>query len=335
VKKSILSVQVPVRRSSKNGRPTKRTEAVLKPLFKAIRIGVPYKLACMAAGISYDCFNHWRKQDPEFDSQVEQAAAESAVKLFNTIRQQAPETWQSGAWALERRYPEMFAKPEAQLNIVATAQAAAINGTPHNVQTIVVRDLEFLGLKKHPAYQYRPGFAREEQQIIPAELDGTLVREGNIVVTSESRAQTTAERRAKIRARSRELLEAVGTNTGNGDTAAPVARELDSAPAAPEPKPAVSESTPRFSVGWWRGFVFGTETDSFPKAEAIECVRAVLAELGIGIDEKAINFASDPVTGAELKKALSRLTRGELGWKTLTKLYQQEFSRGRTRQECS
>jgi hypothetical protein len=85
----------------------------------------------------------------------------------------------------------------------------------------------------------------------------------------------------------------------------------------------------------WRGFVFGTETDSFPKVEAIECVRAVLAELGIGIDEKAINFASDPVTGAELKMALSRLTRGELGWKTLTKLYQQEFSRGRTRQECS
>ena len=112
-----------------NGRPTKRTEAVLKPLFEAIKIGVPYKLACMAAGISYDCFNHWRKQDPEFDQQVEQAAAQPALKLFNTIRQQAPETWQAGAWALERRYPDMFAKPEAQLNIVATAQAAATGPT--------------------------------------------------------------------------------------------------------------------------------------------------------------------------------------------------------------
>jgi transposase len=125
---------VPVRRSSKNGRPTKRTEAVLKPLFKAIRIGVPYKLACMAAGISYDCFNHWRKQDPEFDRQVEQAAAEPAVKLFNTIRQQAPQAWQAGAWSLERRYPEMFAKPEAQLSIVATAQAAALG--PSNVVVV-------------------------------------------------------------------------------------------------------------------------------------------------------------------------------------------------------
>ena len=109
----------------KNGRPTKRTEVVLKPLFAAIRIGVPYKLACMAAGISYDCFSNWRREDPVFDAEVEHAAAEPAVKLFKTIREQALETWQAGAWALERRYPEMFAKPEAQLNVVATAQAAA------------------------------------------------------------------------------------------------------------------------------------------------------------------------------------------------------------------
>ena len=118
----------------KNGRPTKRTEVVLKPLFAAIRIGVPYKLACMAAGISYDFFSNWRREDPVFDAEVEQAAAEPAVKLFKTIREQALETWQAGAWALERRYPEMFAKPEAQLNVVATAQAAALG--PTNVAVV-------------------------------------------------------------------------------------------------------------------------------------------------------------------------------------------------------
>ena len=62
--------------------------------------------------------------DAAFDAEVEQAAAEPAVKLLKTIREQAPETWQAGAWTLERRYPEMFAKPEAQLNI--TAQAAVL-----------------------------------------------------------------------------------------------------------------------------------------------------------------------------------------------------------------
>jgi len=119
------------RRYSKPGRPTKRTKAVEKVLFAAIGEGVPFKLACMAAGISYDCFNLWRNADPDFDRQVDELVAKPAIDLFKTIRAQAPETWQAGAWALERRFPEMFAKPEAQLNIVATAQAAATG--PANV----------------------------------------------------------------------------------------------------------------------------------------------------------------------------------------------------------
>ena len=198
----------------KTGRPTKRTKAVLTPLFEAIRIGVPYKLACMAAGITYECFLNWRQKDPEFDRQVEQAAAEPAVKLFKTIREQAPETWQSGAWALERRYPEMFAKPEAQLNIVA--QAAVVSGTLHNVQTVVVSDLEFVGLKRHPAYTHRPGIVREVEQV-PPELAGTLEREnGNIMVTSESAAKAKAQRYGEIHARTKVLLDAREAGSGNG-----------------------------------------------------------------------------------------------------------------------
>jgi hypothetical protein len=136
------------------------------------------------------------------------------VKLFNTICQQAPQAWQAGAWSLERRYPEMFAKPEAQLNIVATAQAAAINGTPHNVQMVVVSDLEFVGLKRHPAYKYRPGAVPEAEQV-PPELAGTLERENrNIIVTSESAAKAKARRYAEIRARTKELVDSLPANTG-------------------------------------------------------------------------------------------------------------------------
>jgi hypothetical protein len=43
----------------------------------------------MAAGISYDCFGNWRREDPAFDAEVEKAAAQPAVKLFKTIREQA------------------------------------------------------------------------------------------------------------------------------------------------------------------------------------------------------------------------------------------------------
>ena len=118
-------------------------------------------------------------------------------------------------------FPKDLSKPEVQLNLQnnVTAQAAAINGTPHNVQMVVVSDLEFLGLKRHPACTHRPGFVREVEQV-PPELSGTLVRENeNIVVTSASRARATAERRARIRARAIELVDTCQAK-GNGQTGA-------------------------------------------------------------------------------------------------------------------
>jgi hypothetical protein len=57
---------------------SKRTEAVLKELFEAIRMGCAIQAACMAAGISYDCFGNWRREDLAFDADVERSAAESA-----------------------------------------------------------------------------------------------------------------------------------------------------------------------------------------------------------------------------------------------------------------
>ena len=83
---------MPSRRRYKIGRPTKRTKAVVKVLFDAIKEGVPYKLACMAAVITYESFNNWRQNDPDFDRQVEELVAKPAINLFKVIREQAPET---------------------------------------------------------------------------------------------------------------------------------------------------------------------------------------------------------------------------------------------------
>jgi hypothetical protein len=82
----------------------------------------------MYAGITYECFNQWRQKDPDFDRQVDELVAKPAIDLFKIIREQAPENWQAGAWSLERRFPEMFAKPEAQLQLNVLAQAAVVNG---------------------------------------------------------------------------------------------------------------------------------------------------------------------------------------------------------------
>ena len=316
---------------AKIGRRTKRTPAVLKPLFEAIKIGVPYKLACMAAGISVDTFMKWRQNDPAFDAEVEQAAAEPAVKLFKTIREQAHESWQSGAWALERRFPEMFAKPEAQLNIVA--QAAVVNGqgAPHNVQMVVVSDLEFVGLKRHPAYTHRPGVREAEQ--VPPELDGTLERANqNIIVSSESAAKVRAERYGKIRARTEALLKAREANAGNGQTIEPEASSAGSEPVvAQEPATSSSDGAPAQEPlpakrsAWWRPLIFGGTLIS--KADASEALRLILSELQITVDERALSFTTPNIVQATFCGTLEKLTGSDLGWRRLCEIYQRELQR--------
>jgi hypothetical protein len=275
----------------------------------------------------------WLKNDPAFDAEVEQAAAQPAVKLFNTIREQAPETWQSGAWALERRYPEMFAKPEAQLNIVATAQAAAINGARHNVQMVVVSDLEFVGLKRHPAYTHRPGVREAEQ--VPSELSGTLVRENeNIVVTSESRARATAERHARIRARAIELVDTCQANKGNGQTGAapaPIVEEAVSAQvsAAPKDGAPAPESLPSKSSSWWHRFLFPVVGMLIPRTDAILALKLVLKELGITPDQSTLDFQTESITQGTFCKALERLTGSELGLRRASQIYERQQARER------
>jgi hypothetical protein len=92
----------------------------------------------------------------------------------------------------------------------------AISSTPRNVQLVVVSDLEFVGLKRHPAYTHRPG-VREVQEVAP-ELTGTLERGNeNIVVTSESAARARLQRYREIHARAKELLDAQEANTAKAE----------------------------------------------------------------------------------------------------------------------
>jgi hypothetical protein len=278
---------VPVRRRYKIGRPTKRTKAVLKVLFDAIKEGVPYKLACMAAGITYDCFLKWRQDDPDFDRQVEQLVAKPAIDLFKVIREQAPETWQAGAWALERRFPDMFAKPEAQLNIVATAQAAAIG--PTNV-VVVGPERAALLVSRHQAIRAKS----------MALLEGRGGSTGNGEREAEAPHPTDPA-----------TFQAVVDQAND---------RANASPASPESSP---ES--RHPSAWWRRFVFGGDSDVFSRTDAVACVHAVLVELKISV-AGTINFPGATVTNAELQKSLTELT-GDVGWKALMSLYQSSVQR--------
>jgi hypothetical protein len=132
------------------GRPTKRTKKIVAELTDAISAGAPFGLACQAAGIHYDTFCDWRRRDPAFALQVDQAAARGAVKRLKKIEAQGDDgNWNALAWMVERRYPAEFSKPEIQIGIQTNLSAGANGANGHSLESIVVSDLEFLKLRQH------------------------------------------------------------------------------------------------------------------------------------------------------------------------------------------
>lgn len=93
-------------------RPTKLTEDLIDDLAAAIRTGMPIKLACQGAGISYESFHQWRTgcfpdsvstdlQDC-FEVAVGRAEAEALYEALVVIK--------AAASFCERRFPEYFGR---------------------------------------------------------------------------------------------------------------------------------------------------------------------------------------------------------------------------------
>jgi hypothetical protein len=97
-----------------NGRPTKRSAALEKNLLAAISKGAPYRIACLACGVSEDAFVEWRRRDPAFQKRVDEASGRMALRLLGKIEKHAEEFFAPAAWMLERRFPGDFARPEVQ-----------------------------------------------------------------------------------------------------------------------------------------------------------------------------------------------------------------------------
>jgi hypothetical protein len=85
---------------------------------KAIATGAPYIICCRAVGIHFDTFMGWKQTDPEFAAKVEQTSAKAALRLLGKIEKQATNNFAACSWILERRFPELFSRPEVQLNLI-------------------------------------------------------------------------------------------------------------------------------------------------------------------------------------------------------------------------
>lgn len=102
-----------------SGRPPCYTPAKAARIVRAIRRGLPYKLAAAAGGVSFNTFVRWRnagaKPDGpphfrQFLNQLRTAEADAAQRLCALIEDRAKEHWQAAAWMLERRHPDLFSK---------------------------------------------------------------------------------------------------------------------------------------------------------------------------------------------------------------------------------
>src|SRR5262249_13187083 len=136
----------------------------------------------------------------------------------------------AAAWLLERRHPELFARPEAQLNVgVQNNMNAPVSANDGNsFETLVVSDLEYLGLRQLPNYEHHPDVREVDAWIVPEELSGHLTRAGSLAtstILSQSEADAIEARASRSREAVAKMFEQYRSrqvNNGNGQSAIPI-----------------------------------------------------------------------------------------------------------------
>lgn len=119
------------------GRPSKLNTLVCKTLCECIELGMSYQHSCDCARISYPTFLTWKskaedaiknvvpskrtaeqKKLVQFLEDIKLAEANGILGNLKNIKKAAAgdmenkPQWQAGAWLLERRHPEQYAKTE-------------------------------------------------------------------------------------------------------------------------------------------------------------------------------------------------------------------------------
>ena len=152
------------------GRPTKRTPEVFAKIAEAVAIGLTDEEASLLAGINPDTMTEWRK-DPEFSGAIKRATAERLLMRLERI-EAGEQGWQGTAWALERLYPQRFARPEVMNQIAVVNQGGKVS----TERVIVLPGEEFDTLIGRPGYHLCENGDLERRE---GSLVYVMVRQGN------------------------------------------------------------------------------------------------------------------------------------------------------------
>ena len=221
-------------RGGGGGRPTKKTPKRCRAILDGIAAGWPYVVACRCAGVSYDVFKLWCRIDERFAQEVQLTEAQAIQANLDTIKAASRDNWPAAAWLLERRHPELFARPEVQLNVGIQNNMNAVRAASdgNSFEMLVVSDLEYLGLRAHPSYEHHPDVRDVDARVVPEELSGHLTRAGS-PATSMILSQSEADAIEAQASRSREAVAKMfkqyrprEAGNGNGDRDATIAESV-------------------------------------------------------------------------------------------------------------
>jgi hypothetical protein len=76
---------------------------------------------------------------------------------------------------------------------------------------------------------------------------------------------------------------------------------------------------------WWRQFIFPGAL--IPKADATLALQLILSQLRIPVDERALDLKTDQIVQTTFCEALEKLAGSDLGWRTMTQIYERELRR--------
>jgi hypothetical protein len=173
------------------GRRSKKTEQTVNALLKAIATGAPYVICCKAVGIHFDTFMGWRQTDPGFAVKVEQTAAKAALRLLGKIEAQATNNFAACSWILERRFPELFSRPEVQLNLQTNVvqNNLTITIAPQEARAIEAEALPVRERVRELFANYRPALSTggngEGKRTVEVEVDAVKAEELAPIVRKE------------------------------------------------------------------------------------------------------------------------------------------------------
>jgi transposase len=99
-----------------NGRPTKLTPERRKAFIACLERGLPLKVAAKAVGVGIDTVYDWIRRNKDFAQEVRATDLKSLEANLAYVKDAREDAWQAAAWILERQWPELYARPEVQLN---------------------------------------------------------------------------------------------------------------------------------------------------------------------------------------------------------------------------